>query len=289
MDDKKNGAPTTELFGQVNKTVRQGVFPPHRHAMAELYVCLRGTALDTMGKVTRAVGAGDVFVLPTNGIHRQSDLQGFSTCVFQFSAPLLLRAATERGIAALPAFSALFSPTAELGDIQTIDSETVAYIEATADLMCNEDSPTVLNALFLSVVALLSAKCRPRGEGGGNPPKSAAAIAAYMEEHYREPLTLPHLASLSHYSVRHLTRLFREGYGVSPMQYLDRLRLSHATRLLLGSKHSIGEITLLCGYPDVNLFSRHFRIAFHTSPSKYRKANRPEAHPLAEVNILHEE
>ena len=62
------------LFGTVNKAVRRGSFPSHRHPMAELYICLGGSATDTIDRRERHVGTGDIFVHTAEGVHTQRDL-----------------------------------------------------------------------------------------------------------------------------------------------------------------------------------------------------------------------
>ncbi|MDG0811988.1 helix-turn-helix domain-containing protein [Cohnella rhizosphaerae] len=49
-------------------------------------------------------------------------------------------------------------------------------------------------------------------------------LRAYIEQRYYEPLTIKRLAGLSKISPRHLVQMFKDKYGVTPMDYVRRLR-----------------------------------------------------------------
>lgn len=82
------------------------------------------------------------------------------------------------------------------------------------------------------------------------------------------------LAALVHLSPTRFGAVFRERMGLSPMAYLNRRRIEHAKRLLLGSEHSVAEIAGLVSPFDANRFGKVFRQACGCSPGAYRKALR---------------
>lgn len=270
------------LVGNVNKARRWGSFPSHTHAEAELYLCLGGSATDKLDGVDKTVLAGDVFVHSASGVHAQRDLTDFRCCIFQFHLDRLLTRAEELGIATLPGFRLLFSerPSGRL----FVDGETLRLAEQIADAMTCESAPAVLDVLFLSLATLLGTRCRRREEGKAAPTGSAVReIISFIEEHFGEEITLTRLATLSHYSRRHMTRLFLGETGMSPMEYLDTVRVDEASHLLLGTDLPISVIGERCGFSDNNLFSRHFRLRRGLSPREWRR--RATAPTLRGVNI----
>lgn len=282
--EKKDGG---LLVGRVNKALRRGSFPSHTHTEAELYLCLGGSATDKLDGVDKTVLPGDVFVHSASGVHAQRDLADFRCCVLQFHLDRLFTRAEELGIAALPGFRLLFSerPSVSL----FVDTETLRLSEHIADAMTGERDPAVLDILFLALVTLLATRCRRREDGKGTPPGSAAVpeVISYIEEHFAEEITLEALAARSHYSRRHMTRLFLGETGMSPMEYLDAVRLDEASRLLLGTDLPISVIGVQCGFPDNNLFSRHFRRRRGLSPREYRRRAGGTAPTLRGVDIRH--
>ncbi|MBO7292375.1 MAG: helix-turn-helix domain-containing protein [Clostridia bacterium] len=273
------------LVGNVNKALRRGSFPSHIHAEAELYLCLGGSATDRLDGVEKALLPGDVLVHTENGVHAQGDLADFRCCIFQFHLDRLFARAEELGVAAAPGFRLLFleRPSARL----FVDAETVRLAEEIADAMTRESDPAVLDILFLSLATLLGTRCRRREEREAAPLRCAAVgeVVSYIESHFSEELTLDTLAARSHYSRRHMTRLFLRDVGMPPMEYLDAVRIDEACRLLVSSDLPISAVGERCGFPDNNLFSRHFRHRRGLSPREYRRRAAPSIPTLRGVDI----
>lgn len=68
-----------------------------------------------------------------------------------------------------------------------------------------------------------------------------------------------------------LQKLFLSYYGISPKQYLLKLRMDNALTLLAEERRQISEIALLCGFKDEKYFSRLFRKKFGYPPSHFRE------------------
>jgi AraC-like DNA-binding protein len=80
------------------------------------------------------------------------------------------------------------------------------------------------------------------------------------------------VATSMNISDRYLYNLFVKQEGVSPKQYLTALRLSNAKRLLRETGHSISEIAVSVGFPDVLSFSRFFARHTGSSPTAFRRS-----------------
>ena len=65
--------------------------------------------------------------------------------------------------------------------------------------------------------------------------------------------------------------LFKNCFGMSPVEYRNRIRMTNAGSLLINSDLSVGEIAELVGFEDPFYFSRVFRRTFGLSPLQYRK------------------
>lgn len=68
-------------------------------------------------------------------------------------------------------------------------------------------------------------------------------------------------------------RIFKESYGISPREYLSRLKINEAKKLLNKPQYSINDIGISLGYQNLANFSKQFKRWTGLSPSKYKKSN----------------
>lgn len=96
-------------------------------------------------------------------------------------------------------------------------------------------------------------------------------VKRYIREHFLEAISLADVAREVHLSPFHLSRLFKEKEGVNFVEYLTRLRLDEAKRLLVQTNDTIAAVAQRVGYAEANYFSRLFRRYFGVSPNEYRQ------------------
>jgi transcriptional regulator GlxA family with amidase domain len=96
------------------------------------------------------------------------------------------------------------------------------------------------------------------------------AQQAWLEEHYVKPLDTDALAQRGAMSQRSLNRRFRTATGMTPGEYLHRIRVEAAKRLLETSDLSVDQVTSQVGYQDARSFSRLFRSFSGLAPTEYR-------------------
>lgn len=94
---------------------------------------------------------------------------------------------------------------------------------------------------------------------------------AHLHEHYAEDLSVEQLAALVAVSPSHLHRLFREGVGLAPMHYRNRIRVERARLMLLDEALPIDRVAERVGFTDGKYFARAFKQATGMSPSAYRR------------------
>lgn len=93
----------------------------------------------------------------------------------------------------------------------------------------------------------------------------------FIKIHFAETINNDDLAKMLKMSVNGFSRLFKEETGLSPHQFLIKVRMTQAADLLLNLELGIDAISEQCGFCDRAHFSRLFTKEFHTSPVKYRK------------------
>jgi|GEM_PF-673409 len=95
-------------------------------------------------------------------------------------------------------------------------------------------------------------------------------VQTYIEQHYNQPLTLLHLAQTFNFSERNLKRRFSLATGISVIQYVQKVRIDKAKKLLITSNRSIKEISYLVGYESSNFFTRVFKKETDKTPSQWK-------------------
>ena len=92
----------------------------------------------------------------------------------------------------------------------------------------------------------------------------------YLNEHLTAPVKMTELAQTLHVSQQYLARLFKTETGLSPVKYLNRLRIEHAKELMRKSSMNITEAALSSGFDNLYYFSRLFKQLEGMTPSVYR-------------------
>ncbi|HEY3323825.1 MAG TPA: helix-turn-helix domain-containing protein [Planctomycetota bacterium] len=97
-----------------------------------------------------------------------------------------------------------------------------------------------------------------------------------MHQKFSEPLSTPELAKMARLSRSQFDRHFRHLFGTTPREYLLRVRINAACRLLADTDRKTTDIALQTGFCDHSHFSRTFCRIMGTSPTVYRKHHAPE-------------
>jgi AraC-like DNA-binding protein len=92
-----------------------------------------------------------------------------------------------------------------------------------------------------------------------------------MDRAFAQPLDVPTLARLAHYSPAHFSRQFRAVFGETPHRYLQRRRVERAMELLRETDRPVTEICFDIGFNSLGTFSRTFGEVVGKSPSDYRR------------------
>jgi AraC-like DNA-binding protein/ligand-binding sensor protein len=92
----------------------------------------------------------------------------------------------------------------------------------------------------------------------------------YIYENYTRKISLKEVADASGLSAPYFSNIFKEEMGENLTNYLNRLRVERAGRLLTETEMSLSEIAGLCGFENQSWFSKIFKSFTGISPGKYR-------------------
>jgi transcriptional regulator GlxA family with amidase domain len=101
--------------------------------------------------------------------------------------------------------------------------------------------------------------------------ESILKVQQWLDKVYRDKVSVKQMCVLSELNERTFLRRFKKATGEGPLDYLQKMRLEKAKKLLTGSEQTLEQITLAVGYVDVSSFRRLFRQVIGISPTVYRQ------------------
>lgn len=114
-----------------------------------------------------------------------------------------------------------------------------------------------------------------------HPDEDILQIQIWLQDNYGKEINLQELAKSFDLSVRTFNRRFKAATGLSPLNYLQKIRLENAKDLLKTTNLSIGEVMFKIGYHDTAYFHALFKKHHGTTPGQYRTTVRAKLFSLS--------
>jgi AraC family transcriptional regulator len=109
---------------------------------------------------------------------------------------------------------------------------------------------------------------------GGLPSWQQKRVAAFIEQHLAEDISLAALAEFADLSLYHFARAFTQSFGTPPHRYHMARRINHARNLLRMPTLSVTQIGNRIGFCEASSFTRAFRKFTGLTPTQYRRQQR---------------
>ena len=155
------------------------------------------------------------------------------------------------------------------------------------DFLCMEEIPKILQLFsqyknrflsnteyfqMLSGTLLALHKAQPR-ELDTEPvtQRHIREITFYIDTYYHQNISIEEISAQFFLSRKYMRNLFVRQIGLSPKQYLQKVRMEKAADLLKETEYDIGAIAISTGHSDVFSFSKAFKKYYGISPSRYRQ------------------
>jgi len=245
-----------------------------RHAALEVFYVLGGAGNFELDGSLHPCRTGDVVVVPVESVHRILDDPG---------RPLSLL-----GVRIEPAvWDAVpeFVPQLPAGRLPR-DAVVSARVRAEVRRLLVEQTgrqpgrPGMMVGHALQLLAGLARTRSLRDQGDGSPAGSRSdlrgAVEAYVADlghRFFESARLDGVARQLGMSRRRFTSLFRDVTGATWADYVRRLRVGHAKRLLRATDRSVLAVAFESGFEDLSSFYRAFERLEQTTPHRWRQAN----------------
>lgn len=107
--------------------------------------------------------------------------------------------------------------------------------------------------------------------------KSVSLITHYINQNYRENITLDILAEVGYINKYYLAHRFKSDMNISPIEYLNQVRIRESKILLETTDYSIADIAEFIGFSSQSFFTQVFKRTTNQTPSNFRKIVKKKA------------
>lgn len=254
---------------------------PHTHNFTELEIITSGSADHIVEGKVYNIKKGDVVVLMPSFVHELQNVHKLEHYNFKFDLEKLILLETD--IEKLSGFQSLFilepfhKYQHDYISHMTLDDNQFAKVKILCDLIYEEWNNQkdgykwVIKSYFLALLTYLGRNYSPKVAGSSPKINSIINTVSYIQENLSQKITVSKLASMACLSERQYTRIFKEIYGVPPIEYVINCRLTLACRMMKNTQKSILEISMNCGFVDKVYFCRLFKNRYNITPGQYRK------------------
>lgn len=257
----------------------------HFHNCLEIGYCHTDSGTLKFGRQSLGFKAGDVTFIPRNIPHTTWSTAGTESrwsYLFFDSGELLrtLMRFSDPYISLTPFTRSSFRHILPKEEFPLVNVLTYEIIRALKEEKTNYQ--LFVKGLILSLMVELSRiqqeyddalrSTSPAGSAdllSANPLTISPALD-YMEDHYNIKISMDDLAQVCHMSNSHFRRTFRSIMNISPLDYLNSIRIMKACNLLCSTENSILSISEAAGFPSISNFNRHFIRLVGLSPREYR-------------------
>ena len=247
-------------------------YESHDHSAVEILLTLEGMVNYTVGDMFYQVRKGEVLIIPPDMPHALSMDEGSSRVLFLFEADAIT---TMRDIKSILTY---FNKPFHLRDglqahVQIRD--LLLQIRDTyekRELMWNTACYSNILKIYATLGQHYLTGIRPRAEEGVRNMDSEVitAVMTYINNHYRDELSLEDVAQFAGFSRYYFSRSFKRQTGYSFKDYLCQKRLQVAMDLLIRTNRSMRDVAIDSGFGSVATFNRVFREKKGCTPTQYR-------------------
>lgn len=274
---KPFGMPFRVHYHKQSKTIL------HYHDFYELVIVTGGSGRHHTANKSYPINRGDVFVIKPGMAHYYDEVDELKLVNVMFKLDDL--DTNKYGLSEIPGYFALFEAEPELREQSdfkgkhTLSAEQLAEVSTMLGRITEEQTRKdpgyifVCMALFYQLIAYI---CRCYGNSRQKASRKMVQLSLmlkYIEDNFSREISLDSVAAHGNMSISSANRIFNEMLKETPISYLVKTRISHASELLRQGDLPISEIAFRCGYNDSNYFSLQFKKIMGVSPRKF--ANNP--------------
>lgn len=247
-------------------------YEAHNHSAVEILLTLEGTVTYTVEDKLYQVRKGEILIVPPDTLHSLSMGEGSSRYLFLFEPDAIMSMRDIKYMASYfdRPFHLRDGSDAHVRIRDLLLRANDAYEKR--EMLWNTQCYSCILRLYAILGQHYLGSVRPHaGDGTGNmDAKVVNSVMTYVNNHYKEELTLEEVASFAGFSRYYFSRSFKKQTGYSFKEYLCQKRVQVAMDLLIRTNRSMRDVALESGFGSVATFNRVFREKKGCTPTQYR-------------------
>ena len=255
----------------VNKEHEQYVMPLHWHTELEVIRIVSGRLTLYVNNSEYDMSGGDVAIVSSGSLHRAEP----HSCTYECAVFDTSVAAGYNSTKVFDMMGPLISSDTEIAPLCPYAKEIIYDLLDTLSGGDDYYELRVASLITELVRALyLAGAIEPmRGEGDRVSHRRAAIelIIDKIEKEYSHRLSLAELAATVGMNEKYMCRFFREFTGMTPLDYVNRVRIDRACHNMTVNRMNVTEAAFECGFNELSYFSKVFKKYKGMSPGQYRR------------------
>lgn len=234
---------------------------PHSHTYSEIFYMTEGTGAFIVSGTEFSVSKNDILLIAPGENH--TEISSTASPLAYFVIGISGVSLTRTTLYTFPYFLTKDS-----------EQELLFFFQQCHKEQTNQffNSQTISKQLISTLLLLLERKQKLKIAATDK--KDIEKVKQYLDNHYGDTIDLDSLAQKFHISKFYLSHQFKKEYEVSPIKYLNFLRINEAKKLLLSSNYSITEIAQQVGFTSPSYLTQSFKKEVGLSPSEFKTKNK---------------
>lgn len=257
----------------------------HFHNLLEIGFCHEGEGSLVLGEEVRAFEKNMITVIPPNFLHNTNSANS-SVAYWEYlfvDAEMFLRQRyPEKPELAAKLTGQIYKTSLTLTEEDFLITLVRRMLEE-----CRNQKPLYMESAgglmhcFLIELARRNGSFSREGEDAKKGNMRIAPALFYISDHYSQSLKVAEIARVCHMSETNFRRLFAQCMNMTPLDYLNLVRVRMACELLSKTDDTMEEIAEKTGFETISTFNRNFKRLLGTSPYRWK------IHPDQAAERLH--
>ena len=233
-------------------------YGPHSHLRIELNYVKKGSCRILLEEETVSFQEGDLMLIPSHVSHKfEAGKKGCTLMQLEFLPDIFWQVNSLQPLSAGQEDTSFASPLRSL-------SEQKRLLKIEDDLRIVQEIRSIINELV---------------SRHAFPPDMNSILqeaVMYLRQHYSADVAMADVAAHTGVSERYLRKLFAREFHLSPLGYLQRIRIDKAVELLKNTELSVKEVAYLCGYHSPQYFAHVFKQYSGIRPQEIGRGRKQE-------------